>query len=633
MVEILGLLIIIVAVFVLRRLLAIERGRWIATLIAVVVGEVGAALIIREIYGSLSGAPIGVLLLAWALVVVFAMIVVVLVEVLSRRAIRRRRRGIPHPIRGLRRFAKRTRRYAQVGLIIVRHHLLGAADDETGGPQRLRAALEDAGGLFVKLGQALAGQPQLVGPAVAEELTGLQDEVIPADLGAAQTVIVEELGPLEDVFIEMSSTPLGSASIAQSYLARMHDGREVVVKVQRPGVADSVRCDLDILRRLAERLDRGAVWARSMGLKDLVAGFDERTREELDFRVEAANALAARRALLESDVVRIPEVVEDFTTARVLVEERAQGKTVAAPRVFDTWNAERREALADNFFSFTVRQMLGGEPFHADPHPGNVFVRPDGLLELIDFGAVGTLDPYERSGLVDMLVGVQQQDPILLRQGMLRIGNATRRIDEDALDRELARLLLTGRQADGAPSAVLFDQALYVLRDFGIQLPRSTTTLFRALVTLMETLRVIAPGYDVMGAAERVGPDLIGTEGTPASVSDLVQRTATDNALLLRRLPQQVDSLARGLLRGDLRTRVSLLSEPDDVRVLKGLVNRLVMGVVASAFALTAAILLSTRSAPSLGGFRLVNLLGAVFLFFAVVLLLRLVVQILRDRE
>jgi ubiquinone biosynthesis protein len=516
---------------------------------------------------------------------------------------------------------------------VVRRRLYGAPGDQAAGPQRLRAALEDAGGLFIKLGQALADQPQLVGPAVAAELAGLQDEAVPADLDAARAVITDELGPWDEVFAEMASTPLGAASIAQTYLARLHDGREVVVKVQRPGVADSVRVDLDILRRLADRLDRRTTWARSMGMKELVAGFDERTREELDFRIEAANATAALRSLDTGAPVRIPQVIDTFTTASVLVEERAGGRAVGSPGVFEGWTAERRGALADGFLTFTMRRMLAGEPFHADPHPGNVFLRPDGLLELIDFGAVGTLDPYERSGLVDMLLGVQREDPSLLRQGLFLIGMPTRRVDEDALDRELARLLTSGRQQGGAVTGQLFDQVLLVLRDFGILLPRSTATLFRALVTLLGTLRVIAPGYDITAAAGRVGAELSSEEGSPASLSDLVSKTALNNALVLRRLPQQVDALARSLLHGDLRTRVSLLSEPEDVRVAKGMLNRLVMGIVASALALTAAILLSAGSAPTLGGFRVVNLMGAVLLFFSVLLLLRLVVQILRDRE
>jgi ubiquinone biosynthesis protein len=276
--------------------------------------------------------------------------------------------------------------------------------------------------------------------------------------------------------------------------------------------------------------------------------------------------------------------------------------------------------------------MLGGERFHADPHPGNVFLRPDGRLVLIDFGAVGRLDAYERAGLIDLLRGLSTEEPSAIREGVLRIGTMTRSIDEDALDRELARLITRAHGPDGTISPDLFEDLLFVLREFGILLPRSTTTLFRTLVTLLGTLEVIAPGYRVLDAASRVGGELMREEAMPSSPQEFLMRAAAQNVAVMRRFPQHIDAISRRLLRGDLRVRASLLSEVEDVRVLKGLVNRIVIGVGASALALSSAIMLGANVQPILG-FRLVNLLGGVGLFFSILVLLRLLVQILRDRE
>jgi ubiquinone biosynthesis protein len=182
-------------------------------------------------------------------------------------------------------------------------------------------------------------------------------------------------------------------------------------------------------------------------------------------------------------------------------------------------------------------------------------------------------------------------------------------------------------------NAQLFEDLLFLVRDFGILLPRSTTTLFRTLVTLLGTLEVISPGYQVIDAAQRLGEEVIAEQAIPHTVSELMMKTAMTNAPILQRLPQQLGALARSLLHGELRTRVSLLSEPEDVRAARGMLNRLVMGIVASALALTSSIMVSAGSAPALGGVRVVNILGGIGLFFSVLLLLRLVVQILRDRE
>jgi ubiquinone biosynthesis protein len=638
MAELLGLVVVLLAVWLIRRLLGIQRGRWLATVLAVLIGEAATVIVFRAIKQNPARLPTHALFGAYALVTVFAMLTLVLVELLARPQARPPR-SLPHLLRAVPRLVGRAIRYIEVSRIVIRR---GLFDHDTGDAtevsasrlgRSLRGAFEDAGGVFVKLGQAMAAQPQLVTPAVAAELARLQEQATPADPAAAKLVLEQELGRPDEVFAELADTPIGSASIAQIYLARLLDGRQVVVKVQRPGVAEAVERDLDILGRLAVRLDRRTGWARALGLTELVAGFAERTREELDFRIEAANVIAAQRTLRDGDPIRIPSVIGACTTRRILVEERVEGRSVSAPGILDALEDERRQSLADGLLSLVMRQMLGGEPFHADPHPGNVFYCSDGLLALLDFGAVGRLDPFERSGLIDLLRGLQGEDPSLLREAALQIGTHNRRVDEQAFDRALAQLLARRGRPDGTMNPELFGDALVVFRDFGIVLPRSTTTLFRTLVTLLGTLETIDPGYQVSEGVRRTRGELAAQQAVPHNLQELALQEALNAGPVLHRLPYQVDGLARALLRGELRTRVSLLSEPEDVLAARSMVNRLVTGLIGAALALTSAILLSASSRPILGGVSLVNLLGGIGLFFAVLLLLRLLVQILREGD
>lgn len=633
-----GILIVVLAVWVVRRLLGVERGRWVVTLLAVLAAQACTLIVLKVVTNNVTNLPLRAVFGVYALVTVFAMLAVALVELIAPPRRPRIRPRIPHPIGGVRRLIGRTARYVQVSRIAIRNGLLhfGGEDAQVRGShlgRSLSSTFEDAGGLFIKLGQAMAAQPQIVTRAVAAELARLQDQAAPADPAAARAVIEEELGPPEDIFRELSTDPIGSASIAQTYIGRLHNDREVVVKVQRPGVRESVEGDLDILARLTDRLDRRTTWAQSLGLKELVSGFAEETHEELDFRIEAANGIAAKRSLHDSDPIAVPEVIEEFTTSRVLVQERIVGRSVGAEGVLEGLNGERRRAHADALLSLMIRQMLGGEPFHADPHPGNVFLGSDGRLALIDFGAVGRLDLFERAGLVDMMRGLLAEDPSLLREAALRIGTHRKRIDEDALDRELARLLSRAIRTDSRMSAELFSEALFVFRDFGIVLPRTTTTLFRTLVTLLGTLNVIVPRYDVAEGVRRVGGDVLAKQVAPQSFQELVLQEAMNAGPILGRLPREVDALARSLLSGELRTRVSLLSEPEDVLAARSMVNRLVTGLIGSALAISSSILLTVRSPAGPGGVNLVNLLGGIGLFFSWLLLLRLVVQILRERH
>jgi ubiquinone biosynthesis protein len=632
---ILGFLVLIGAVVVVRRLVGIDRGRWVTTLAAVIVAQVAVTEIVSLVYGSVTDVPIRAVVGVYALVTIFAVLGILLVELVARRERRRRSAlRVPHPIRATRAMARRALRYISVSRIWVHRGLVHADHDgEIAGSRlgrSLRRSFEDAGGLFIKLGQAMAQQPQLVTVPVAAELAQLQEAAAPANLDAARAVITADLGAPEEVFAEFDSTPLGSASIAQTYPARLHDGREVVVKVQRPGVAESIEGDLDILRRLANRFDRRTTWARSIGLKELVAGFEERVREELDFRIESANQTAAGKQMSSADLVVVPDVIEGMTSRRVLVEERAPGRSVGSDGVFMGWQENHRRALADALTALMLRQMLSGESFHADPHPGNVFLRPDGRLELLDFGAVGRLDAYERAAFLDVLRGVQAQDPVPVREGLLRIGTPVGSIDEEALDRELARLLSASRGADGHIDPSMFQDLLFVVRDFRLVLPRSTTTLLRTFTTLLGSLEVISPGYRVAEGAQRVGTDLL-AEQVPHDLRELVKRGAVKHGYIIERLPREVDALLRVLRRGDFRARVRLLSEDEDVRWATGMLNRAIMAVVASALSLLSAILLAAGSAPTLQGVRVVNLLGGIGLFFGVLLLLRVVIEIVRD--
>lgn len=627
-----GIVVWLAAAFVVRRLLGIARGRWFITVVAVFLCTTAADALLRWAFGSEEAIPVLGIVAGWALVVVFSMLLILLVELLlPDRA--QRRGGIPRPVRAARQWGRRSSRYVEVVGIVARSGLLRRGDDEAGSRlgRSLRTAFEQAGGLFVKLGQAMAQQPHLVTRPVADELAMLQEQAAPADPAGALAVIADELGDPALVFAEICPTPLGAASIGQTYLARLPDGREVVVKVQRPGVGEAIACDLDILERLARRLHNRTAWARSIGLRELVAGFDERTREELDFRIEAAAGTAARRALLDAEPIHVPAVVDGLTTARVMVQERAAGQSIGAPGALAGLDPDRRRSLADALLALMLRQLLAGEPFHADPHPGNVFIRPDGELVLIDFGSVGRLDPYERAGLIDLLRGLHSQNPATLRAGVLRIGTTTRRIDDDAVDRELARLLVRAVLPGGTLNPELFNELLVVLREFGILLPRSATTLFRTLVTLLGTLQLLSPGYPALEAAARLGRRVIGEQTAAGSPADMLRSMAMDNVTVLQRAPQHLDSIAWSLVRGDLRTRVSLLSEPEDVRVLTGLANRVLIVAIGAALALASAIMLALDS-PPVNGLRLINILGGIGLFFAVLLLLRVLVVILRER-
>ncbi|ROQ31044.1 ubiquinone biosynthesis protein [Frondihabitans sp. PhB188] len=631
--------IVLLSGFLIRRLLGIRKGRWGATALAVILGQSGTIGILQFITGDAIGVGPEWLPLGLTLAVTLSMLALTLIELVARPDARPRPFRIPHPVREVRGSIERSNRYAQVSAIAIRSGLLGVTGiDGPDGGSRLGRALattfEQSGGLFVKLGQAMASQPQLVTPAIAHELTRLQDQAAPADPEAALQVLADELGPLDAVFRTFSAEPVATASIGQTYFAELLDGRPVIVKVQRPGIRRSLERDLDILARLAEMLERRAVWARTLGIKELTAGFAEATREELDFRLEAANCEAARASLDAELPMVIPGIVSEFTTSRVLVQERIPGGSIRTPAIFDDITPRRRRELADALLSVMIKDMLGGAKFHADPHAGNVFLQPDGRLGLIDFGATGRLNRFEQAGVLDLFQGLQRENPALMRSAALRLGAATTRVDTEALDRDLAQLLTRAILPGDRLNPAAIGEIVFVFRDYGISLPRSITALFRTLYTTIGTLEVISPDYDLIGGIARCSDVIESPFSSPSSLRDFAQDQVLALAPVLGRLPGDLDDVLRSLGKGELRTRVSLLSEPEDVRVLWSMLNRALLVVVGAVGLIASAILLAAQAGGSGDdGSVVLGFVGGIGFAFSSLLLLRTIVQTLRDRQ
>jgi hypothetical protein len=374
-----------------RRLLGM-RFPFLRTVFAGLVGQSAAGPVIAGLAGgnwpgpNAALAPFFLFVLLGTTVGLLIMIVLVVWEALvPTGSVPPMRSWIP----GLRRRIRRGLRYAHVSQVLARHGLgsllrgrgtsgggagastVGDGDTETRRAWALAQALEECGTTFTKLGQVLATRRDLLPPTYVASLERLQDRTGTAPWEELGRVVEGELGAsLPELFVWVDAEPLASASVAQVHAARLAGGVEVVVKIQRPGVKEQVARDLDILRRLAARLEDRADWARTMGVGGLAAGFDQALCEELDFRVEAEN-LAAVIAAGERPGIRIPKAFADLCTSRVLVMERLPGVPLARSGERIDELALDREQLARTLLNELLRQMLLDGVFHADPHPGD----------------------------------------------------------------------------------------------------------------------------------------------------------------------------------------------------------------------------------------------------------------------
>lgn len=638
---VLNALLVIGLAFVARAILAARHVSFLRLVVAAAIGY-GVGLVVGGLL--VSGAD-GTLVpdpdawraaegtaVALALQVLVTMGVVVGMELASAR----QRRGLQlpkaDPVTAVRRRVGIAGRALDVTRVASRHSLGSVRArrrlDGAAAAREMREAIEELGGVYVKLGQLLATRPDLMPPEVLAELARLHASATPLGIDVIEGVIRQELGEVGSAFRRIDAEALGSASIAQAHAAELLDGTRVVVKVQRPGLGPVVERDLAILEWVAGNAQRRGLIAPSYRVGDLVEEFAETLRAELDFRNEAGRMAAVGRALADFPELHAPRVYEEYTTARVLVMERLDGQTLAS---FGSRRPEAAPALADALCRSQIQAMMRGDRFHGDPHPGNLLLLDDGRLGLIDFGMTGKLDAFGRAFVLEALAAVHLQDPALMYEALLTAGSIDPAADQDAIERALAAFMTT-YERDEMLSAAAMTDLMKVTADLGIALPAQAALMLRALATLVGSLEVLSPGYPFV---ERLA-DLAGlemrTRVTPASAAQFLQGEFLAVAPLLKRLPRHVDRIATQMQRGHLSARVSLLRDPRDVRIIERLLNKVLLTVLGLGAVGLSVMLIQTASGPRLveDGAYLTHLLGWIGMFAGTALVLRALLDVLR---
>jgi len=635
------------------RLLGIRQS-WIRALVASIAGLViGSILAVAVAPQNLLPYPLFFLFAILLPALLASMVVSVLLELLARPGplirVQGRLATVPHPVRAVRRWAVRRRRYTHITWIAARHGLVPLliggltktdAEPLSNDPKllhNLRDALEEAGGVFVKLGQVLSTRSDLLPEPVLAELATLQDAVAPAPQADMEALLTNELGAAPtSLFAEYAPQPVATASIAQVYRARLLSGEQVAVKVQRPGIQALVEGDLDILIRLARIVESSTSWGREFRVLDLAEGFAASLREELDFQVEARNIAAVTTAIeaTKTKTVHIPVVYPDLSTSRVLVLEWVDGLSVRdAGTLIDELGLERI-TLARDLLNALLGQVMREGTFHADPHPGNVFVLRTGQLGMLDFGSVGRIDELQQAALRNILGAIQRRDAAELRIALLNLASETpEEMNDELLERTLARFMAQRLGPGMDIGAEMFSELFGLLLQFGIAFPPEIGAVFRAVVTLEGTLGVLSPGFKIMDEARTLVTQWMRESLTPSSLGKAVTDELQALLPILRRLPRRFDRITEAVERGSLSVNVRLFADARDARLISTLVSRAILALLGAALGLMSVLLLGVAGGPVLiAPLSLFQALGYLGLCASLVLILRVVIALARDR-
>ena len=480
---------------------------------------------------------------------------------------------------GLGRFAPRLRR---------------ASSPTTTPAARLRGALGELGATFIKLGQMASTRADLVPAEFVLELAKLQDTAPRVPLEPVLRTIVEDLGqPVDRCFRNFDPVPIASASIGQVHAASLPDGTSVVVKVRRPAVQEEVERDLEILDRLARWTQSHTALGQSYDIMSVVSEFSYTLRNELDYLLEGRNADRLARAFARDPSVWIPRVHWSHTTSRVLTLDRVGGTKVSDLEGLQRLGIPRR-TVAENAVRMFLYEVLELGFFHADPHPGNYFVQPDGSIAVVDFGMVGRVSPPVRGHLLRAGLAALEQDPESLADELFALGVAGRNADRPAFVRDLDHLLgrYQGRSIRDLSAAAVTRELSGIAFRHRLQLPGELAMLMR-VVSMSEGLGLMLdPEFRYLEFARPIIREHWERSRSLRVGVTRLGRAAAAAAELGLELPRRADRLLGRLERGELELNVRHEGLGKFALELQGMTNRLALALIlaASVVALSVAI-------------------------------------------
>ena len=465
-------------------------------------------------------------------------------------------------------------------------------------PERLRLTFEELGGTYVKLGQFLAGRADLLPPAYIEELSKLLDAAPPVPADEIREVIEDEMGsPVDDLFAVFDDSPIASASIGQVHTATLLDGKSVVVKVQRPGIDETVDADLDLFLRQARFLERRSETMRDYNLVAITEELARSLREELDYQIEGRNAERLRQNLSSDGRFVVPHIHWGLTTRRVITMEYLDGITfndLDGLREADYDLASVAQVTVEGY----LKQIFVDGFYHADPHPANLMVvdciPPAGGIGILDFGNVGHLTPGQKHMLGDLFLQILDEDTDGMARTVVKMGAVRGRPDLEAMERDLQRLLVRywGVSLEELPVGEMLAEVFEVARQHKVYLPGDLALLGRTIITLEGTARLLDPDFLLVDAVRPFAVRLVRERVSPVLAGRRAMRTVRQAADLAQAFPRRLDDLLDQLEQGELTLGVEVRHLEVVIGKVNSMVNRVVFAVVVAALVVGSALIL-----------------------------------------
>jgi predicted unusual protein kinase regulating ubiquinone biosynthesis (AarF/ABC1/UbiB family) len=481
--------------------------------------------------------------------------------------------------------------------------------------EELAADLEKLGPTFIKLGQLLSTRADLLPPPYLDSLSRLQDQIAPFSYEQVDSIVSTELGVrISKAFAEFDPEPIGAASLAQVHRAYMRDGRAVVVKVQRPDIREQIVADLEALEGVAKFLDDHTELGKRYEFQNMLVGLRKSLLQELDFKVEANNLEMFGNNLREFDRLIIPEPIMDFTTSRVLTMEYIPGKKITDISPLRLMEIDAA-SLADELFRSYLKQMLIDGIFHADPHPGNIFLTEDERIALLDLGMVSRLLGTFHDNLLKLLLSISEGRGEEAAETTIKMGEPKPGFDRAEFVRRVSELV--AENADADVSRIDAGQvALEIMRisaDCWFRLPQEFTMIAKALLNLDRSVFTLDPTFDPNAVIRERATEILQRNILKSIAPGNILGGIVELKEFAEKLPGRVNRLLDAVGNNDLKIKVDAIDEKIVLEGLQKVANRITLGLILAALIVGAAMLMRVETS-----FRILGYPGFPLVFFLI---------------
>jgi ubiquinone biosynthesis protein len=472
-------------------------------------------------------------------------------------------------------------------------------------PEELANDLEAMGPTFIKIGQLLASRSDLIPEVYLKPLERLQDNVKPFSFEEVEQIILSELGArVSKAFSDFDPKPIAAASLGQVHFAALRDGRKVIVKVQRPEIRKQIAEDFEVLTQIAEFLDTHTEIGRRYRFMTVVEEFRITIQQELNYERESQNLITLGENLKDFERIQIPQPVPDYTTRSVLTMDYVQGRKITALSPLTKLDL-KGAPLAEELFKAYLKQIMVDGIFHADPHPGNVFLTDDGNIALIDLGMVGRVAPTLQENLLKLLIAVSEGDNEQAADIIIDISRTDENFNREQFRRRISQVITSAQNQSMEQLNVgksLLDMSKTAI-DNGLFVPSELTLLGKTLLQLDEVGKIIDPTFDPYAAVRRNVASLVAQRLKKHASQGTMVNSMLDLKNLFTHLPARLNRILDAIANAELEVKVKTVDTQLLVEGFQKIANRITAGVLLGSLILGASLMMRIETRFTIFGY------------------------------